>query len=75
MVAPPCYIKGMEKKPKRPTTPEEEGTELHPDAWERFERNVQRVMKAPPVHRTGKPTGGGQPQRRKRPPADDKKSG
>jgi hypothetical protein len=46
----------MEKKPERPTTPEEEGIELHPDAWERFERNVQKVMKAPPVHRTGTPT-------------------
>jgi hypothetical protein len=66
MAAPPCYIEGMEKKPKRPTTPQEEGIELHPDAWERFERNVQKVMKAPPVHRTAKPTGGDQPQRKRR---------
>jgi hypothetical protein len=27
-------------KPARPTTPEEKGIELHPDAWERFERTV-----------------------------------
>jgi hypothetical protein len=65
----------MEKKPKRPTTPEQEGIELHPDAWERFERNVQKVMKAPPVHRTGKPTGGDQPQRKRRGRAADKTGG
>jgi hypothetical protein len=37
----------------RPTTPEEEGIEFYPDAWERFERSVDKVIKAPPVHRTG----------------------
>jgi hypothetical protein len=42
-------------KPARPTTPEEEGIELHSDAWERFERTVDKVAKAPPAHRTGKP--------------------
>jgi hypothetical protein len=31
------------KKPARPTTPEEEGIEFHPDAWERFERTVQQA--------------------------------
>jgi hypothetical protein len=39
----------------RPTTPEEEGIELRSDAWERFERTVDMVAKAPPVHRTAKP--------------------
>jgi hypothetical protein len=47
----------MEKKPARPTNPEEEGIELHPDSWERFERTFDKVVTAPPVHRTGKPTG------------------
>jgi len=43
-------------KPARPTTPEEEGIDLHPDGWDRFERLFDKVVKAPPVHRTGKPT-------------------
>jgi hypothetical protein len=30
---------------KRTTTPEEEGIELHPDAWERVERTVDAVIK------------------------------
>jgi hypothetical protein len=47
----------MSQKDRRPTTPEEEGIELHPDAWKRFERTVDKVVKAPPAHRTGKPTG------------------
>ncbi len=46
----------MTDKP-RPTTPEEEGIELHPDAWKRFERTFDKVIKSPPAHRTGKPTG------------------
>lgn len=54
----------MAEKPPRPTTtPEEEGIELHPDAWERFERTVDKVIKSPPVHRTGKPTGEDRPKR------------
>jgi hypothetical protein len=48
----------MERKPARQTTPEEEGIELRDDAWERFERTFEKVVKSPPVHRTGKPTGG-----------------
>jgi hypothetical protein len=28
--------------------------ELHPDAWERFERAVGTVAKAPPQHRKAK---------------------
>jgi hypothetical protein len=28
--------------------------ELHPDAWERFERAVKIVAKSPPLHRTAK---------------------
>jgi ferric-dicitrate binding protein FerR (iron transport regulator) len=54
----------MDKLP-RPTTPEEEGIELHSDAWERFERLVDQVAKAPPVHRTAKPTGADQAQKRR----------
>jgi hypothetical protein len=68
-------MSGMKPKKPQPTTPHEEGIELHPDAWERFERNVRKVMKAPPVHRTGKPTGGDQPQRKRRGRAADKTSG
>jgi hypothetical protein len=50
--------------PKKPTTPEEEGIELLPDAWERFERTVDKVVEAkvPPVHRTGKPIGADRPK-------------
>jgi hypothetical protein len=28
--------------------------ELHPDAWERFERAVKTVTKSPPQHRVAK---------------------
>jgi hypothetical protein len=56
----------MVKKAPRPTTPEEEGIELHPDAWERFERTVDKVVKGPPVHRTGKPAGEDRPTARDR---------
>ena len=45
----------MKKEPAKPTTPEQEGIELHSDAWERFERTVDKVAKAPPAHRTAKP--------------------
>ena len=38
-------------KPKRAKSPEIE--EL-PDAWERFERAVDVVMKSGPIHRTAK---------------------
>ena len=44
----------MTKLPPQPTTPAEEGIELHPDAWKRFERTFDKVVNAPPVHRTGK---------------------
>lgn len=33
------------------------GTELHSDAWERFERTVDKVVEDAPVHRTAKPVG------------------
>jgi len=52
----------VEKKPPRPTTPEEEGIELHPDAWERFEHTVDRVTRSHPARRTEKPTGADQPK-------------
>jgi hypothetical protein len=32
--------------------------ELHPDAWERFERAAGAVAKAPPQHRTAKKKAG-----------------
>jgi hypothetical protein len=38
----------MEKPPK-PTTPEEEGVELHPDAWERFESALKRAEAGGPI--------------------------
>jgi hypothetical protein len=44
------------KPPRRTTTPEEEGIELYPGR-ERFEAVFDKVVKAPPAHRTGKPTG------------------
>lgn len=49
-------------EPKRPTTPEEEGIELHPDSWDRFERTVDKVATGDPVHRTGKPAGADRPR-------------
>src|SRR5438270_9800530 len=59
----------------KPTTPEEEGIEFHPDAWERLEKAARHIAKAPPVHRTGKITGVDRPQRKRRGPAADKTSG
>jgi hypothetical protein len=47
----------MTKARPRTITPEEEGIELHPDAWRRFERTVRKTVKAHPVHRTAKATG------------------
>ena len=35
-----------------PRKPDELGIEVHPDAWERFERAVDVVMKSPPKHQT-----------------------
>ena len=51
---------------RKPTTPEQEGIELHPDAWERFEKTFDKVVKAPPAHRTAKSTDGDRPQRKRR---------
>jgi hypothetical protein len=45
MVAPPCYIGGM--KDRKPAPKPEEIEEL-PDAWERFEKAFDTVMKAKP---------------------------
>jgi hypothetical protein len=45
MVAPPCYIGGM--KDQKPAPKPEEIEEL-PDAWERFEKAFDTVMKAKP---------------------------
>jgi hypothetical protein len=48
----------MREKPKpMPTTPQQEGIELHPDSWERFEKTFDKVVKGPATHRTAvKPT-------------------
>jgi hypothetical protein len=35
----------------------EKEIEFEPDAWERFERAVKIVVKAPPMHRVGKSKG------------------
>jgi hypothetical protein len=45
MVAPSCYIEGM--KNRKPAPKPEEIEEL-PDAWERFEKAFDTVMKATP---------------------------
>jgi len=52
-------------KPARPTTPEEEGIELHPDAWERFERAADKFVKGAQDQSAAKPTGGDHPKRRR----------
>jgi hypothetical protein len=35
----------MDSKPRRPTTPEEEGIELYPDAMERTERAIKAAFR------------------------------
>jgi hypothetical protein len=42
----------MERKERRLTTPEEEGIELDPDAWDRFPDFIKGIAKAGPQHRT-----------------------
>jgi hypothetical protein len=57
----------MDKRRSRlTTTPEEEGIELHSDAWERFERTFHKVVKGPPVHRAAKTTEVDRPQAKDR---------
>ncbi len=48
-------VKGKPKPKRDPSKAEE--IELHPDAWERFERAVDTVAKSPPQHRTAKKPG------------------
>jgi hypothetical protein len=45
MAVPPCYIEGM--KDQKPA-PKIDDTEELPDAWERFEKAFDTVMKAKP---------------------------
>jgi hypothetical protein len=52
MAAPLCYIEGM-KDPK--PTPKPDDTEELPDAWERFEKAFDTVMKAKPKPRAAGP--------------------
>jgi hypothetical protein len=57
----------MERKrtPTLPTTPEEEGIELRPDAWERFERTVDKVVSGGhPAIRTRKRAAAGRDRKR-----------
>jgi len=55
----------MGQKPdRRPTTPEEEGVELYPDADERFERAARKFIEG--VRPAAKPTAADQPQKRDR---------
>jgi hypothetical protein len=64
---------GRMPRPKTPspTTPEEEGLELHSDAWEGFEKTFAKVIKAPPIHRTkAKLAGGDRPQQKRGRAAD-----
>jgi hypothetical protein len=44
----------MERKERRLTTPEEEGIELDPNAWDRFPEFVKGIATAGPQHRTPK---------------------
>jgi hypothetical protein len=44
----------MERKERRQTTPEEEGIELDPNAWDRFPEFVKQIAKAGPQHRQPK---------------------
>jgi hypothetical protein len=44
----------MQHKETRQTTPEEEGIELDPNAWDRFPNFVKEIAKAGPQHRTPK---------------------
>jgi hypothetical protein len=46
----------MTERKSKTTTPEEEGIELHHDAWKRFEHTFRKVVKAGPVHRAAKTT-------------------
>ena len=52
MAAPLCYIGGM--KDQKPA-PNPDDIELHPDAWQRFEKAFDTVMKAKPKPRSSKP--------------------
>jgi hypothetical protein len=57
----------MGQKPdRRPTTPEEEGIELYPDADERFEEAARKFIEGARVHPAAKPAGEDQPQKRGR---------
>jgi hypothetical protein len=56
----------MERKERRLTTPEEEGIELDPAAWDRFPEFVKGIAKAGPQHRTPKAKTELKPKDRKR---------
>ena len=56
------------KKDKSRSAPDPQEIELHPDAWERFERAVDKVAKSPPQHRMAKRP----PALRKKLPVDER---
>jgi hypothetical protein len=53
-----------QSRDKRPTTPKEEGIELHPDAAERFEEAARKFIDGVRVRPAAKPTAEDQPQKR-----------
>ena len=62
MRGPVRRVRMLTTKTIRPTTPEEEGIELYPDAWQRFERTFRKVVKAGPAHRAAKATAEDHPE-------------
>jgi len=52
----------MTERRAKTTTPQEEGIELHPDAWKRFKRTFHKVVKTHPANRTAKVTAEDQPK-------------
>jgi hypothetical protein len=66
----PYHIFGRMPSPPRdrpkPTTPEEEGIELYPDAMERLERAIKVAARHPPVKH---PTARSKPGKTKKPRA------
>jgi hypothetical protein len=52
------------RQPQKPTTPEEEGIELHDDAWQRFERTATEVGHYRPNRETVEPAGANRTKKR-----------
>ena len=56
---------GNNRPDRRPTTPEEEGIELHPDAWERFEGAARKFVKGMKDRPAAGQAGADHPKRRR----------